>query len=58
MDMACAGRELIPFLVSPKGVIFSLRFSEDERSLLSASDDRSIRLWPLPCDWKTLDGCV
>ena len=38
-----------------QGVIFSVRFSCDETQLVSASDDRTIRVWNLPSHWKTLD---
>ena len=45
-------------LIVFQGVIFSLGLNEDLSRLVSVSDDRTIRLWNLPLDWRTLEGWV
>ena len=35
-----------------QGVIFGMNFNDDLSQLVSVSDDRSVRIWDIPADWK------
>ena len=38
-----------------QGVIFSIRMDADGSRVVSVSDDRTVRVWDLPPDWKSMD---
>ena len=34
-------------------MIFSVKVNSEQSKLISASDDRTVRVWGIPADWKT-----
>ena len=41
-----------------QGVIFSVRISDCGSRVVSVSDDRTVRLWDLPLDWKSMERYI